>query len=215
MNILIWQNLKFVFIIKNPFLFKLLNIKSNIYIKFKNFFFNGFQWTRESDRGKFKPFQDFLNFLINIGIGEIFPAVFPYVEKEEEVIQNQVPSGPKDLTRKVVVSLYAKPAEKLNIMEIKTLKNYVCLSFQLTLAPVFDTCYRPFEDGQNAEIHRGRIRVITVAKPRLLQRHKVETSKRRQTTKARQRAVWHTANKDQYGSDIDRTHEWGGRTVLD
>lgn len=81
------------------------------------------------------------------GTGNILPAVFPYVEKEEEVFQNRVPSGPKDLTRKVVVSVYAKPAEQLNIMEIKTSKNRVCLSLSQTLAPVFDTRYRPFEDG--------------------------------------------------------------------
>lgn len=87
----------------------------------------------------------------------------------------------------------------------------VCLSLPLTFAPVFNICYQPFEDGQNAEIYHGRIRVITVAKPRLLQRRRVEISRRRQTAKAKQKAVWHIANKDQYSLElIGRTSGWEG-----
>ncbi len=39
----------------------------------------------------FKPFQDIPNFLINMGIGDISPAISSYVEKEEEIIQNWFP----------------------------------------------------------------------------------------------------------------------------
>lgn len=87
----------------------------------------------------------------------------------------------------------------------------VYLSLPLTFAPVFDISYRPFEDKQNAKIYRGHIQVITAAKTRLLQKRRVQISRRRQTAKARQRAVWHTANKDQCGLKlIGRTSRWEG-----
>lgn len=80
----------------------------------------------------------------------------------------------------------------------------VCLSLPLTFAPVFDICYQSFKNGQNIEIYHDHIQVIIVAKSRLLQRHRVEISKRRQTAKIRQRAVWHTANKNQCSLELIR-----------